>query len=1699
MSLHSNAFNFMSFVQGSVDPRTGQYTLGIDLPELNANALCGPNLPLQLGFNPLNERNTGFGIGWSLKLTRFSVPNGMLDLHTGESFHVADNGPGETAVITERKLESFQFRNISEGEKKRFRIAHKSGLTEILEPQAPNFEVALPVRVLAPSGHGIDLLYTPVNGQPCLATIRDDSQRTLLTIDYGRNDQVLLDLQPETDARARFSLGLQGDQLISMTLPGADQARWEFSYRAIGGSYYLTRLSNPVGGVETVTYKEDGHALPGVAQTLPYAAEHVLQPDPLDETTHMKNTYTFSSNNFLGNGAGVTWTEGGEDNLYKSTQAGFSYESTASHYLDGQVLRTVKRSFNRFHLMTEQVTTQQGCIETVSTTYHELANRQFADQPNYFQLPHKVTKTFTLEGNSQDRRDETQLTRYDASGNLVEEIQANGMRTVREYYPKEQSDGCPADPEGFVRNLKCETVYPAPVDDDTLPAAPIKRNRYRYVQLPGLRQSTYNALPDGWLALEQEDTFAVTPEQGEEHETLLHSNHRTYLNMPEKPLLHGRIDQHQFSMNGVSASRRWRYELVDDSAKQRTWLQTRETYSAPCGTLEATTRSAQSILTGQLVEEQDTLGLVTRYRYDVLNRLIEQTTAPDDPAYKASRSYAYPVLSEERRTRTCEEVIDAKGVLTRLVYDGMNRQIREEREVSAPGDSQRRVKHTISEKRYDSIGRLIGETFYDYPPDSAETQAQAPDVTLSYSYGYDGWGARSEVLRPDGVKEVTHSTPFGDGGDLVTRWLESPDAPEVKRQVRVSQLNVFNKPVFEYRQLDQGDQPATQAGRTDFVYDGLGRCIKDTFSFTDSSTQAAQRVTEYVYDIWGRMAETVRPDGSALIRHFSPQSTSELTTSLQVRKAGSNDAQTVCERAFDGLDRLAKLKVGPRIEEYTYRGTTPLVEKSTTYTLQSTTKGIRKRVIGYQYLPQLTMQPTDMKASIEVDEEVQTSSNLQASFAYDAVSAEISSADNGTGSREYLYSDQGYLAEESWKAAGQQPHQNNYRYSLQGRIRAREHSDGHDCIYSYDSLGRVTCIEQGTLNCTFEYNSEGLLTCTTTRDSANANRQVKCTRAYDELGREVTRTLSANGSEQQVITLTWLDNDMLLSRTLVRGGKEVRKETFEYDELDRLVAHECEGETLPCNAKGRPINRQIFRFDELDNLTRCDTAFADGKIDKARFSYAKDGSFKLEKVTHQLLDDYLEEQAFDYDELGNMLNDEQGRKLEYDTLGRLQRVLDIDGQTPLVEYQYDGHDVLVGSLHGGTRQVGRRFLGQQLHCTSQDGVLTHYLYGASQPLGVQRYPTDPEATQLLLSDLSGSVIGECDADGTRHADYSAYGERPEENGMRSLLAFNGEAREEALGWYLLGKGYRAYNPGLMRFHSPDSLSPEESGVNPYLYALGNPVNWRDPTGHRAEGVSPDRDPPSYVDPPEKPKKPWSVWLGVGIAGLILAVSVFTMPWTAPASIGITLGYVAGLGGVAANAAALGIQTYMAISDNEDPNLGYVAYGLSFVGGFIGAWGIRSTKQAVTAFTKLSAGAKTLKKTSVASVSSIADGGGTVGRNSAPGSTPTKPRQVRSPRASIVDNDVPGSSEDVDIPAGNLESSGPQPSPSSTTPTSSNPPAKSTPKPRRKPRPNPKPSKQRPNGTPLEPDLPWQSGHLDLTQIGDGQRVYYSGDGRWAVV
>ncbi|MGH8463452.1 MAG: RHS repeat-associated core domain-containing protein [Pseudomonas sp.] len=69
-----------------------------------------------------------------------------------------------------------------------------------------------------------------------------------------------------------------------------------------------------------------------------------------------------------------------------------------------------------------------------------------------------------------------------------------------------------------------------------------------------------------------------------------------------------------------------------------------------------------------------------------------------------------------------------------------------------------------------------------------------------------------------------------------------------------------------------------------------------------------------------------------------------------------------------------------------------------------------------------------------------------------------------------------------------------------------------------------------------------------------------------------------------------------------------------------------------------------------------------------------------------------------------------------------------------------------------------------------------------------------------------------------------------ENGAR--FGYAGQLHENDAQWQFLGNGYRIYNPALMRFHSPDTMSPfGKGGINAHAYCTGDPVNCADPAGH----------------------------------------------------------------------------------------------------------------------------------------------------------------------------------------------------------------------------------------------------------------------------
>jgi RHS repeat-associated protein len=103
---------------------------------------------------------------------------------------------------------------------------------------------------------------------------------------------------------------------------------------------------------------------------------------------------------------------------------------------------------------------------------------------------------------------------------------------------------------------------------------------------------------------------------------------------------------------------------------------------------------------------------------------------------------------------------------------------------------------------------------------------------------------------------------------------------------------------------------------------------------------------------------------------------------------------------------------------------------------------------------------------------------------------------------------------------------------------------------------------------------------------------------------------------------------------------------------------------------------------------------------------------------------------------------------------------------------------------------------------------------------------------LLATDRQRSVLNALDAMQPHSLAYTPYGHHAPDGGLLSLLGFSGERPDPVTGHYLLGNGYRAFNPVLMRFNSPDSWSPfGEGGLNAYGYCGGDPVNWVDPTGH----------------------------------------------------------------------------------------------------------------------------------------------------------------------------------------------------------------------------------------------------------------------------
>lgn len=113
-----------------------------------------------------------------------------------------------------------------------------------------------------------------------------------------------------------------------------------------------------------------------------------------------------------------------------------------------------------------------------------------------------------------------------------------------------------------------------------------------------------------------------------------------------------------------------------------------------------------------------------------------------------------------------------------------------------------------------------------------------------------------------------------------------------------------------------------------------------------------------------------------------------------------------------------------------------------------------------------------------------------------------------------------------------------------------------------------------------------------------------------------------------------------------------------------------------------------------------------------------------------------------------------------------------------------------------------------------------------------KIPASPQCagkTLLLQVDGLGSIVAERGF-GRGEWSFLPYGQFLQQRAVGGLR-FAGQWFDPPVQGYLLGNGNRLYSPAIMRFLSPDSLSPfGVGGVNVYAYCSGDPINYHDPSG-----------------------------------------------------------------------------------------------------------------------------------------------------------------------------------------------------------------------------------------------------------------------------
>lgn len=832
---------------------------------------------------------------------------------------------------------------------------------------------------------------------------------------------------------------------------------------------------------------------------------------------------------------------------------------------------------------------------------------------------------------------------------------------------------------------------------------------------------------------------------------------------------------------------------------------------------------------------------LTRYGYDRNGNIITEQRYCDFQTLKSANGVVHTITFDYDRQNRQIRVSDCTGAVVEYRYNSLNQRIQEKRKINDEISQ-------IFNYKYDATGRMVEVSV------TADREGHGQTFATT-KYTYDKTGNITRIVMPTGGEVLREY----DAADRLISETHREKASKINNRTEFSydkagnlieiRDNLGRRTIIEYDLMNREIRKMDKMGaiqRTMYNLDGqINKVIRPNQYEADKDDGAGY---QYVYDLYGRIATIVGPDG-------------------QVIQTNTYDADGHLLQQLDGVGSGTEFDydlAGNQTKIRTAGGT----KQSFQYDAQGNIIGVVDGNLNRtEYLLDKWGRITQI---IKADGSMEF-------YAYDYAGNITASTDGEGHTTQYEYNRMGKLA----AVIDPMGEKEEYHYDGQARLISKTDRNGVTVEFGYNFYGAPLFkrAKDGSLGDFYEYTPEGLLKCAVSAGMRYAYE-------YDGMGRLARK--SASG--RTLLAMTYDKNGNKVRQTDVTGkiteftysaldlltkmcddGRELSSYDYNPDGTIKELTHghirheygydiDKNLSTLKVLSAGTVLIDNFYQYDCSGNRTLKRQLGGDtlyyydllNQLKKVEYpSYTEELFYDLagnrtRRVAHGIEELYQYDSRnrltvytkngvmipFQYDHSGNLLVDDKAF-YHYDAFNRAVKVETFDGNIQLNHYDAEG-------------------LRYEME---ENGELIRFIFNRNQEVISEEYATNinrlirgaelvarsssADSARLYyhyVSDEMGSIthiVDEYDTVKNCYT-YDAWGNiTAQEGDCPNRYMYCGQQLDQSTQQYYLRA--RFYSPTIGRFIQEDSYRADT--LNLYSYCANNPVYYIDPSGNYKQEYS----------------------------------------------------------------------------------------------------------------------------------------------------------------------------------------------------------------------------------------------------------------------